>query len=166
MIYIKDLATVIDQTSIDRCTKRINSIGNGVVPDIPEAIFNIILNAEKGDLAKLTTNNTPAALRKNSLTELKLPSTGFFKDGMIYSSNERDTILNPSKKKYKGLYSTIISRDGNNNFTCKSRLTRPGGLGGVVANIMKLGADEGGLDPIFGEMLMGYEPNHTLLKET
>lgn len=165
-LYIKDLATVIDQGSIYRRTKRLNSIGNAVVPDIPEAIFNIILNAERGDLAKLTINNTPAVLRNNTLSELKLPSTGFFKDGTIYSSNERDTILNPSKKKYKGLYSTIISRDGNNNFTCKSRLTRPGGLGGVVANIMSLGADEGGLDPIFGEMLMGYEPNHTLLGQT
>jgi DNA (cytosine-5)-methyltransferase 1 len=164
-LYIKDLATVLKPRSIKNRSKRINSIGNAIVPDIPEALFNIILSAEKGNTDNLTKNNTPPKLRSNSLTETRIPSTGFMQDGVIYSTNERDTVLNPTKTAYKGLYSTILAKDGNNNFTCKSRLTRPGGLGGLVGNIMSLGADEGGLDPIFCEMFMGFEPNHTLLKD-
>ncbi|MFT5852286.1 MAG: site-specific DNA-cytosine methylase [Colwellia sp.] len=162
--YIKDMATLLEPRSVKNRSKRINALGNAIVPDIAEALFNIILNAENGYIDKLTVNNTPPALRKNSVDIPKMPSCGFLKDGMIYSHNVRDTVLNPTKTTYKGLYSTILSKDGNNNFTCKSRLTRPGGLGGLVGNIMSIGADEGGLDPIFCEMFMNYEPNHTKLK--
>lgn len=163
-MYIRDLATILKPRSIKNRSKRINAIGNAIVPDIPQAIFNVILNAENGSADNFTTNNTPPKLRANSRSEASMPSTGFFKDGLIFSSNQRDTVLNPTKSTYKGLYATILSKDGNNNFTCKSRLTRPGGLGGLVGNIMSLGADKGGLDPIFCEMFMGLEPNHTLLK--
>lgn len=161
--YIKDMATLLEPRSVKNRSKRINALGNAIVPDIAEALFNIILNAENGYIDKLTVNNTPPALRKNSVDSPKLPSCGFLKDGMIYSHNVRDSVLNPTKTTYKGLYATILSKDGNNNFTCRSRLTRPGGLGGLVGNIMSIGADEGGLDPIFCEMFMNYEPNHTKL---
>lgn len=163
-LYIKDMATVLNPRSVKNRSKRINAIGNAIVPDIPEALFNIILNAENGNMDKLSINRTPPILRTNTIVDIKMPSTGFIKDGVIYSNNERDTTLNPTKTTYKGLYATILSKDGNNNFTCKSRLTRPGGLGGLVGNIMSIGANEGGLDPIFCEMFMGFEPNHTLLK--
>jgi DNA-cytosine methyltransferase len=163
-MYIKDMATALNPRSIKNRSKRINAIGNAIIPDIPEALFNIILNAENGNVGKLTTNNTPEKFRVNSVNESQMPTTGFFVDGVIYSSNERDLVLNPTKATFKGLYSTILAKDGNNNFTCKSRLTRPGGLGGLVGNIMSLGADKGGLDPIFCEIFMGLEPNHTLLR--
>jgi site-specific DNA-cytosine methylase len=163
-LYIKDLATLLNPRSVKNRSKRINAIGNAIVPGIPESLFNIILNAENGNIDKLTANNKPVELRINTVTEASMPSTGYFIEGVIYSNNERDTVLNPTKTTFKGLYSTILSNDGNNNFTCKSRLTRPGGLGGLVGNIMSLGADEGGLDPIFCEMFMGFEPNYTLLK--
>ena len=162
-LYVRDLATTLNPPCIENRSKRINALGNAIIPDIPEALFTILLNAENGHTDKLIINIKTARWLVNTTSEKDLPSTGFFEDDIIYSDNERDTILNPTKTTYKGLYATLLARDGNNNFSCKSRLTRPGGLGGVVGNIMSLGADQGGLDPIFCEMLMGFEPNYSLI---
>jgi len=174
--YIKDMATELNPKSIKLRSKRLNSLGNAVIPDIPEAIFRIINDCKSGAIKKDTLTLTPKSfeLDTNSLQWIdvktgkessKMHSHGFCRNGVVYSTQERDQVLNVSNTFYKGLYSTLIGKDGNNNFTCKSRLTRPGGLGGLVGSIMSIGQNQGGLCPTFGEAFMGYPLDHTLLKQ-
>jgi len=179
--YIKQLAVAEDPKSIYRRTKRINSLGNAIVVDIPQDIFEVISkyeSAENLDLRQydLKTNfqcNRPEFLNLSQsgweslaggITQ-DMPSSGVMFNGKIYSENTPCPILNTSKKKYTGLYPSLIGRDGNNNYTTKSRLNRPGGLGGVVGHIMKSGVTTGGLHPHFAELMMGLERGYTALPE-
>ena len=97
------------------------------------------------------------------LGHLLLPSSGRMVEGIIYSPENPCRKLNPAKTQYPNLFSTLIKKDGNNNFTCKSRTTRPGKLGGLIGDMMKLGANIGGLHPEFAEEFMGYEKGHSAL---
>lgn len=174
-LWIKDFATVKLPRSIKYRTKRINSLGKAIIPDIAEAIFNVLLDAENEAISKLKLITLDDAYKKSEITNLnnsnsknkygfiKMADAGCLKGHYLYESEFRDTLLNPTNNEFKGLYSTLISKDGNNNFTCKSRLTRPGKLGGLVGSIMSLGVDEGGLDPNFCEWIMGYDLDYTLL---
>jgi site-specific DNA-cytosine methylase len=174
--YIKDIATELNPKSIKLRSKRLNAIGNAIVPDIAEAIFNIINDCRSGRIKTDTLELAPKSFElssessewvdvKTGKESSKMHSHGICRNGVIYSTKERDEVLNVSNTKYKGLYSTIIAKDGNNNYTCKSRLTRPGGLGGLVGSIMSIGQYKGGLCPTFAEEFMGYPLNYTLLNE-
>ncbi|WP_432782873.1 DNA cytosine methyltransferase [Vibrio parahaemolyticus] len=177
---IKEWAVVEDTRSIKLRTKRLNSIGNSIVPQIALAIFDAITNAEKA--AQANKQVKPRKDEKHMATSLtdgwgkaqldmfsndtefvtEMPARGLMINGEIYTG-EADRKLNPTKTTYPGLFSTIISRDGNNNFTTKSRLNRPGKLGGLVGDIMRIGADKGGLHPEFCEIFMGYPAGYTEL---
>lgn len=170
--------SVVENTrSIHLRTKRINSLGNSVIPDIPEAIFNAITDTKmmtghlKGVTAKTMNEDATLRLTESGWTDvisdavvLKMPRRGIMVDGIICSSKKRCEILDPLSTKYKGLSSTLIRKDGNNNFTTRSRLNRPGKLGGLIGDIMALGVSIGGLHPEFCEIYMGYEKGYTELK--
>lgn len=174
--WVKRTAVAENTRSFKLRTKRINSLGNAVIIDIPKRIFQSIVHNE--NCLKDSSENTgfmpeshePEVLSlqsenwidKDAISTKNMPSRGIMVDGVIFS-NGRCPLLNVSKKQYEGLYSTLISRDGNNNFTTKSRLNRPGKLGGLVGEIMKLGVNKGGLHPEFCEMFMSYPKGHTSL---
>ena len=187
---ISSMAVVEDPKSIKLRSKRLNSIGNAVIPDIPEAIFDVITEVEQSTPSNKSidcprdTNETLHSklvagkwvnIQEDSfMTDLfseplaseikELPAKGRMCQGVL-STGTRNYLVNPKKNKYPGLYPTPISRDGNNNFSCLSRLSRPGGLGGVVGYIMEhCGVRSGGLNPEFSEQLMGYEKNYSKLK--
>ena len=149
--------------------------------NIPIAIFESITNAEKSApqnkapkplkaekyVASLLSNGwgkVQVDLFDDSSTEYleAIPDRGIMINGEIHSG-EPDPVLNPNYNVYKGLYSTIIARDGNNNFTTRSRLNRPGKLGGLTGDIMKLGVDVGGLHPEFCESFLGFPKGYTEL---
>jgi len=177
-------AVVENTRSIRLRTKRINSIGNSVIPDIPESIMNVIsdtlgYSSKLDGIKPKTLKETPTLylaqsgwvesiqsdmFRENSLPTNKMPRRGIMVDGVIKTSPKRCDILDPINKKYQGLYSTIILKDGNNNFTTRSRLNRPGKLGGLIGDIMKIGADVGGLHPEWCEEFMGMPKGYTELK--
>ena len=150
--WLKENAVVEAPRSIQSRTKRINSLGNAIIPDIAKAIFDSIINEERCGVhtqGMLETEQEPACLtlsksgwiNDSGATLTKLPSRGVMRCGKIYSSGRCD-LLNISKKQYSGLYPTLIRKDGNNNMTCKSRLTRPGGLGGLVGKVMSVGVEK------------------------
>ena len=162
-------------------TKRLNALGNSVVLDIVQAIFNAIVDIiDDADYLK----GIPVSPCKYagglidgdwftlsddlfSSSELidTLPSRGQSSLGTFSTPDKPCRKLNPTRTQYGDMFSTLIKKDGNNNFTCKSRLTRPGKLGGLVGDIMHLGADEGGLSPLFAECFMGYEKDYTKLPQ-
>ncbi len=172
-------AVVEDTRAIKLRTKRINGLGNAIIPDIAEAIFNSITAHElksynqfdfscKNKSAVMFETEEPVFIKVTELPDDKqvvMPQRGVLCDGVIYSNNRRCELLNPTKTAYSGLFSTLIRKDGNNNFTTKSRLNRPGKLGGLVAEIMSLGVDKGGLNPEFCEAFMGFESGYTDLSQ-
>lgn len=171
--WVKANAVAEQPRSIKLRTKRINGLGNAVVPEIPFHIFNGITLAEFGEeridghanfhhvAPKSLSVKGNQILDGNGHATTVMPTRGYMKDGAIYSDGQRCTLLNPTKTAYSGLYSTLIRKDGNNNFTTKSRLNRPGKLGGLVGEIMSLGVNQGGLHPEFCEQFMGYEKGYT-----
>lgn len=178
---IKELAVVKNTRSIKLRTKRINALGNAIIPEIALAIFDAITNAEFAETktksvkarmsenymaSRLTDGWGKAQLDMFSQTDKEIvtdmPSRGIVINGELYTGAP-DRRLNPTKTTYKGLLSTLIAKDGNNNFTSGSRMSRPGKLGGLIGDIQRLGADEGGLNPAFGELIMGYEQGYTEL---
>lgn len=174
--WLRENSVAKDPKSIKLRTKRINSLGNAIIPDIAKAIFDSIIYEEKNVSAdnenESSTSNTEPTLSlqgeqwvdKHGIVTHKLPSRGFMNEGILYST-EVCRLLNVSKQRYEGLYPTLLRKDGNNNFSCKSRLSRPGGLGGLTGKIMSIGVSEGGLHPNFCERFMGYDKDYTLLKQ-
>ncbi|WP_394222750.1 DNA cytosine methyltransferase [Alteromonas gracilis] len=157
--------------SIKLRTKRINSLGNAIIPDIAKAIFDSIriLEVSKDDKSNThISDDLLAGVREGTKWVLDskyvtcMPTRGVAHSDAIFSNGKCD-LLNVSKQRYVGLYSTLLKKDGNNNFTCKSRLTRPGKLGGLVGEIMAVGANAGGLHPEFCEQFMGYPKGYTEL---
>ena len=179
--YIISAAVVEDTRSIKLRTKRLNSLGNTIIPAIATGIFKAITDAEKAldvtkapkprkgesyvaSLLKEGWGKVQVDLFDESTTEYldSIPDRGIMINRVIYSG-EPDPVLNPCYTKYTTLYSTLLSRDGNNNFTTRSRLNRPGKLGGLIGDIMRLGVDVGGLHPEFAEQFMGYPRKYTEL---
>ena len=170
--FMIDFATIKQPRSVKLRTKRINSLGNAIIPDIAKAIFDAIFWYEDGN-TDAVEQMAPKAfdvsvqgcfeLTKNAFTA-KLPTQGYMSGDSIYTDSTIDPILNPSNKAFSGMFSTLIAKDGNNNFTSKSRTSRPGKLGGLIGDLISLGACEGGLNPEFAEWYMGYEAGHTKLK--
>ncbi|MEZ8028359.1 DNA cytosine methyltransferase [Enterovibrio norvegicus] len=177
-----DFATVREPKSIKLRTKRINALGDAIIVDIAEGIFAGITHCEQRDNRRSKPKPRSDEMYKASLTEQgtwailqpdlfdpasqslqDLPARGLMINGELFSG-PRDPVLNPAKTMYPSVFSTILRRDGNNNFTCKSRLNRPGRLGGVIGDLMRLGCSEGGLNPEFAEVMMGYERGYTALK--
>jgi hypothetical protein len=75
--------------------------------------------------------------------------------------------LNPSNKSFKGMSASLIRNDYKNTFATKSRLSRPGTLGGLTGFIMSHTEHRiGALNPIYCELAMGFEANATRLKST
>lgn len=180
---IKAAGTVEDPKSIPLRTKRINGLGNAVVPAIPEAIFKVITRYEKEtyhqnysidrwmkynkpitDAPKMLECNDNAwySLKRdlfdtNHEQVTKLPSRGFMANGVLYSDGKPDPVLNVSTSSYDGLYFTLGRKDGNNNGN-PSRANRPGGLGGLNGQL------GGALNPEWCESFMGFPIGHTKLK--
>lgn len=160
--------------SIKLRTKRINSLGNAIIPDIAKAIFDSIRMLESTGKDKSNIHiidEQKVGVRKDNVWVLDgneidcMPTRGLAHSDSLFSNGKCD-LLNVSKQQYSGLYSTLLRKDGNNNFTCKSRLTRPGKLGGLVGEIMGIGANAGGLHPHFCEKFMGYPEGYTELPST
>jgi DNA (cytosine-5)-methyltransferase 1 len=182
---VKAAGTVENPKSIPLRTKRINGLGNAVIPAIPEAIFKVITKYEKEtyhenysinrwgkheygkpitDVPKMLQleNGGWYGLERDLFdTEpaqvTKLPSRGFMANGVLYSDGKPDPVLNVSTSTYTGLYFTLGRKDGNNNGN-PSRADRPGGLGGLNGQLC------GALNPGWCEVFMGYPINHTKLK--
>lgn len=162
-----NLAVAENPREIKLRTKRINSMGNSIVPDIAESIFTAITDAELGvyviENPWTKENGARSVGHINNINpDDKFPQRGIMKDGYITTA-DTDKRLNPNKKKYE-LMSTIIAKDGNNNFTSKSRQSRPGKLGGLIASLQYFGARKGGLHPNFAEKYMGFPKDYTLLQ--
>jgi DNA (cytosine-5)-methyltransferase 1 len=174
--FVRANAVAEDTRAIKLRTKRINGLGNAVLPSIPKAIFDSITHIEldkvlDDDTLSAFEESMPAAfsVEDGVMCDLSgvhapvMPTRGIMKGGVVYSDQKRCPLLNPTKTAYSGLYSTLIRKDGH-NFTTKSRLNRPGKLGGLVGEIMSIGVDKGGLHPEFCEMFMDYSPGYTELK--
>ncbi len=175
--YIIKHAVAKDTRAIKLRTKRINGLGNAIIPDIACAIFNSITAHELQSYNEFDFSaenhrsvrfefEEPIFISVDEMPidkHVVIPQRGVLSEGVIYSRQNRCELLNPTKTAYKGLFSTLIRKDGNNNFTSNSRLRRPGKLGGLVAEIQSLGVCEGGLHPEFCEMFMGYEKGYTQL---
>jgi site-specific DNA-cytosine methylase len=173
------LAVAPQPRDIHLRTKRINALGNSVVFDIVKAIFEaVILMIDSKAFPDHSTGNASFEFAKLTDDKWVKPSLDLFFDsteittfptrGHSYNGAAHAPLnpcrkLNPTRTAFSNLFSTLIKKDGNNNFTCKSRLTRPGKLGGLVGDLMHLGADVGGLHPNFGEAFMGYEKDYTKL---
>jgi DNA (cytosine-5)-methyltransferase 1 len=170
-------AVIETPRSIKLRTKRINALGNAIIPQIAEAILNAIVAIEDGYISSETTTMRPHCDLVNNkwttpvfdLFDTKETISKFAKSGKMINGNcytpfEPCRKLNPVKTQYMNMFSTLLSKnDGNNNFSA-SRKNRPGKLGGVLGDLIKLGADKGGLHPNFAEHLMGYETDYTELK--
>lgn len=166
--YIKN-AVIEDTRSIKLRTKRINALGNSVIPDIAKAILKVLKETEEGKIDSSTLSRKPSEdisnindIANGSDEFIKLPTRGLLLNGNFYNTDV-SRLLNPTKNTYTGMLSTLIRKDGNNNFTTRSRLARPGKLGGLVGDIMRAGATTGGLHPEFCEVFMGYPKGFTEL---
>jgi site-specific DNA-cytosine methylase len=172
---IIDFAVVENPRSVKLRTKRINALGNSIIPDIARAIFNAIIDIEDGvfwhipPICKLHSNLVGGQWVSDESESLiptkyfKLPASGYMDSGVCTTPLFPCRKLNPTKTQYPNLFSTLLKRDGNNNFTSKSRISRPGKLGGLISELQLIGCDIGGLNPEFGEVFMGYEIGHTEL---
>lgn len=164
--------------SIKLRTKRINALGNSIIPDIARAIFKAIIDIEDGKFwvaepqsqayATLVADDWILESAESIIPQdyVKFPASGYMASGKCITPISPCRKLNPSKTQFSNLYSTLISRDGNNNFTSKSRISRPGKLGGLISEVQLMGADTGGLNPEFAEAFMGYEIGYTELVAT
>lgn len=178
---IKSAAILSEPKSVELRSKRINGLGNSVIPDIVESIYKVIAEHEQTSysdfLAPLSDSldfkpGTPEFSRIQDgqwcsverdlfggvlVKGVKMPTNGIVYGGRLYSSNENDPVLNPSTRKYEGLYYTLGRKDGNNNGN-PSRANRPGGLGGLNGQL------GGALNPDWCELFMGYPQGHTELR--
>ncbi|WP_063664824.1 DNA cytosine methyltransferase [Aliivibrio fischeri] len=179
---LKSQAQAFNPKSIPLRSKRLNGLGNSIVPSILKAMFSVLKKIEiDNNFAKMVklpvrklqpigtvTNDGIVDEQQINLFEQSkfissLTESGYMIDGQIFQS-KREYRLNPTNTTYKGLYPAMISRDGNNNFTSKSRTSRPGGLGGLVGSLISnWGFTEGGLHPNFAEQLMDFPINYTEL---
>lgn len=173
--WYRQHAIIDNPKSIPFRTKRINAMGNAIIPQIVKPMFEAIIKAEDYSSSLHKNSNhykreefLHAELKNNIWVDskkmiAKMPQNGFMKDGKIYTS-AINRILNPKNTQYKGLVSTLLKKDGNNNLN-PSRLTRPGKLGGLVGDLMRYtGANKGGINPNFAELMMGYPTDYTKLK--
>lgn len=169
------LAVVENPRSVKLRTKRINALGNSVIPDIAAAIFKAIIDVIDGKFWHVPPATTPhsslvdgewslyGTVDASKAKYFKFPSSGYMSSGECTSPLAPCRKLNPTKTKYPNLFSTLIKKDGNNNFTSGSRTSRPGKLGGLIGDITLLGTNTGGLNPEFAEAFMGYQVGHTEL---
>ncbi len=172
---------VADTRSIPLRTKRINALGNTVITDISFAILDVIAKLETDKapgrpgkrrdeqlLGHVTSGGICRKLNLSLFDERSddewikvLPESGVVLDGVVYQW-QRDFRLNPLNTTYKQMQSTIVCRDGNNNYSTRSRANRPGKLGGAVGDLMKAGNfTDGGLNPIYAEIELGFPQHYT-----
>lgn len=163
---------VSDPKSIKNRQARIDGLGNAVIPLIAYSVFRAIDMHKKYQnrnhlIERFNTGFTPidslpTTITSKGFTFSVLPARGVSIDGKV-KELEHCPILNPSNRTYPNMTSTLLAVDRKNNFTTRSRLNRPGGLGGLVGSLMKMGLTEGALCPTFAEAYMGFPLNHTLL---
>jgi DNA (cytosine-5)-methyltransferase 1 len=174
---ILERAVIEIPRSIKLRTKRINALGNSIIPDIAQAILQAVvdiedgleygLNIEKPIHSELSSNvwMTPVLdLFDDSTSIVKFPKSGTMNRGTCYTPLKPCRKLNPTKTQFNNMFSTLLSKnDANNNFS-PSRRNRPGKLGGLLGDLIRLGADVGGLHPNYAERMMGYETDYTMLR--
>lgn len=179
---LKSQAQALNPKSIPLRSKRLNGLGNSIVPAILKAIFSVLKKIEiDNEFTKMNTlpvrklqpigtvtNDGIVGEQQISLFEQSefissLTESGYMIDGQIFQS-KRECRLNPTNTAYKGLFPSLLAKDGNNNFTSKSRTSRPGGLGGLIGSLISnWGFTEGGLHPNFAEQFMDFPINYTEL---
>lgn len=157
--------------SIKNRQARVGTLGNSIIPAISYSVLRAV-DVHSRNTNYLKLNDSSGWIKLEELNYVKsekfvdifrmMPQRGFATEFGI-NSLPKCSVLNPSKTTYKGMLSTLLANDKKNNFTTRSRLNRPGGLGGLVGTFMHMGVNKGALCPNFCEQYMGFEKNYTLL---
>jgi site-specific DNA-cytosine methylase len=138
----------------------INALGDGLIPKIPELLFQSILNAENG----LTDRSDDLVLGEYSAFDVgeHLSRNGCLMHDRYYSK-KRNAVLDlvPTDPRLAGkLFPTLFAKEGNNLASGKSRANKAGGLGGFAGLFRsEYGVTQGGLNKSFASKLMGYPSN-------
>ena len=164
----REFTKVNDTKSIKLRSKRINALGNSIVVDVSQSILQSIADIEHGNgslerMSEKVVGNVSerGVFCLEGLRFTNMPSAGIMKNGLLIQVSP-DRSLNPSNSEFIGMAGTLLKKDGNNNYSGLSRLTRPGTLGGHVGSIMQeFGYRCGGLNPVYCEQLMGFSDNYT-----
>ncbi|OEE37325.1 hypothetical protein A1QO_04255 [Vibrio genomosp. F10 str. ZF-129] len=154
---------------------RINALGNTVNLDMAFSIINSFVK-----LLRMADKSIPASLGFDKpSTEFKMedlplnpksgfrtvPTRGHMENGRFFT-DPPNRALCPTNTAYKHLrmLPSLVANDRKNNFTSGSRTSRPGGLGGLVGSLTKeFGLKEGGLNPDYCELYLGFEQGFTSL---
>ncbi|CAH1598748.1 DNA cytosine methyltransferase [Vibrio parahaemolyticus] len=148
---------------------RVAALGNSINVDIAYSILQTIADLYTGKQFAdvVDCRNTPFLLEEleshSKSGFKKFPSRGYACKSELYCG-ERDFNLNPLLNQHKelGMMASLIRNDHKNNFTTTSRLSRPGGLGGLTGFFMsELGLNEGALNPSYCELYMGFPEGKT-----
>lgn len=139
--------------SIKGRSLRVNALGNSIVYHVAESHMRAVKTLHELECVHDNKYNFEDG------TELEVGSKnldeGYMLNGVIYK-RDRDVRLNPKKTEFKNMSSTLLRKDGNNNFN-PSRLERPGKSGGVNTDLMRaFGFNGGGFHPEWAETYMGY----------
>lgn len=141
---------------------RVNALGNGIVYPVAESHMRAIKTLHCLDCAHDNEYDFEDGAEIKPGT--KIPDEGYMLNGKIYK-RERDLRLNPKKTEFKNMSSTLLRKDGNNNFN-PSRLERPGKSGGVNTDLMRaFGFMGGGFHPEWAEAYMGYPQKFTEINQ-
>ncbi|KAB0482365.1 hypothetical protein F7Q91_02880 [Vibrio chagasii] len=156
---------------------RVAALGNSIILDICYSILVAIKTIEElsldGSMFQISfdfSNDVVDRIREFKFNVKKnckvLPSRGLASDGAFYTG-PINRILNPSNKEFKGMSASLIRNDYKNTFATKSRLNRPGTLGGLTGFIMSNTNHRiGALNPVYCELSMGFDLDSTKLKST
>ncbi|AZL83486.1 hypothetical protein EIJ81_01045 (plasmid) [Aliivibrio salmonicida] len=147
--------TVMDPSTRANRSLQINGLGNSVIPEIPELIFNDLVSLNRGGF----TDKRDVSVMKSLATNIsKFPRNGLIRDG-LYWGGDRDKLLDPTKSALLniGLFPTLTKKGDGNNLFSESRLRRPGGFGGIHGALSKAyGFKSGGVCVELCEMIQGY----------
>ncbi|MUJ20479.1 DNA cytosine methyltransferase [Aliivibrio fischeri] len=155
--------TVMEPSSRANRSLQINGLGNSVIPEIPELIFNDLVLINRGGISE---KRDLTLMKKLPSDVSKFPRNGLIRDG-IYWGGDRNKLLDPTKTTFSsyGLFPTLTKKGDGNNLFSESRLKRPGGFGGIHGALSKAyGFKSGGVCVELCEMIQGYPIGY--MKET
>ncbi len=144
--------------SIKGRSLRINALGNSIVYPVAKSHMRAVKTLHFLECNSDTKCDFEDGVEIKIGT--KIPDEGYMINGKIFK-RPRDFRLNPKKTEFENMSSTLLRKDGNNNFN-PSRLERPGKSGGVNTDLMRaFGFNGGGFHPEWAEAYMGYPQKFT-----